>query len=72
MTPVVNRLRDEYEQVAFFYFNAADNAQGQQLFQQFALPGHPSYIILSETQEEIYRGFGIVPEEELRNAIERQ
>ena len=62
--------RDYGEQVAFVYLNAADNADGQAVFEQLSLPGHPSYVIFTPDGKETERGFGIVDEGLLREQIE--
>jgi thiol:disulfide interchange protein len=70
MTPIVNGLEQEFSgKVAFQYLNAADGAQGQRTFEQLRLPGHPSYVLFAADGRELYRSFGLVDAERLRNAI---
>lgn len=71
----MNGLQAQYsDSVAFESLNAADNAGGQQAFEQLILPGHPSIVIFDEAGQEIYRAFGSFEEEilatELNNLIE--
>lgn len=71
MRPIVDGLQEEFGgRVAFVYLNAADGGNGQALYEQLALPGHPSYAIFTPDGKETYRGFGIVDEAVLRENIE--
>lgn len=69
MTPIVNGLTDEYsDSILFLQLNA--NSDGEALFEQLTLPGHPSIVIFDESKQEIYRGFGIIGEDVLRTEIQ--
>ncbi len=71
MMPIVNGLEAEFgNDVAFFYMNAADQAEGQQAFQSLSLPGHPAYVIFTAAGRESYRSFGVISENSLQSAIE--
>lgn len=70
MQPIVNGIQDEYsDSVAFISFNAKDSGDGQAIFQNLGLPGHPSIVIYSKTGEEIYRQFGIVGFDDLDTVL---
>ena len=70
MQPIVHRLEDEYgDQIAFEYLNA--RTDGEAAFRSLNLPGHPVTLIFVDGKE-VYRGFGIVPEDDLREAIINQ
>lgn len=70
MTPVVNGLADEYgAQIEFRSLNAGIG-DGQSAFNNYRLPGHPSYIILNPDGEELWRSFGPQTQDVLENAIE--
>ena len=70
MTPIVNGLESEFRtNILFLYLNAADAAEGQRTFEALYLPGHPSFVIFQPDGREVYRGFGIVEADTLRNAI---
>jgi hypothetical protein len=70
MTPIVNRLAADFgEQIAFRSINAADGADGQRVFTQLALPGHPAFAIYLPDGREVYRSFGLVEEAVLRDAL---
>ena len=59
----MNGLQAEYDkQVKFISFNAKDGGEGEALFQSLGLPGHPSIVIYTSDEEEVYRRFGIVDE----------
>jgi len=71
MEPIVNGLKVDFEnQVTFLDFNARDSADGEQLFSQLSLPGHPSFVIYDADGTEVYRSLGIVEEAELLDEIE--
>ena len=67
----MDRLTAEYsDRVTFRALNAQDGGEGQNLFASVRLPGHPGYVIYNGNQIEIYRGFGVIAEADLRQAIE--
>lgn len=69
MTPVVNRLEADYgEHVSFAYLNA--QTDGEAAFLELGLPGHPMTLIFNRSGQEVYRGFGVVTDDDLRSAIE--
>lgn len=71
MMPVVNRLENEFQdQIAFIYADAADQSRGQMLFESLRPPGHPSIIIFRTDGSELYRGFGILDENLLKNILQ--
>lgn len=71
MQPIVNRLEELYDnEIAFIALNAADDDTGQAAFESIGLPGHPSYVIFRADGTEHYRGFGLLGEEQLIEAIE--
>lgn len=66
----MNGLQAEYsDSVAFESLNAADNAEGQNAFEQLILPGHPSIVIFDAEGQEVYRGFGTFEEEILESEL---
>ena len=59
----MNGLQEEYsDEMTFVSFNAKDSADGETLFQQLGLPGHPSIVIYTPKGEEVFRQFGIMDE----------
>lgn len=68
MTPIVNGLAEEYDdQMSFQRLNAAE--EGQTLFQQYGLRGHPAYVIVNEQGNEVWRQVGPVRRQVLEQAI---
>jgi hypothetical protein len=62
MEPVVNGLDEKYsEEIEFRSLNAVE--EGVDAFKAYALPGHPSYIVLNPAGEVLWRGFGELPGE---------
>jgi hypothetical protein len=58
MEPVVNGLETSYsDQVAFRSLDA-NSPEGQRAFRAFALPGHPSYVLVNPNGEVLWKGFG--------------
>ena len=73
MTPVVNGLETTFgEQVEIRSLNAAFG-DGRSAFQNYGLPGHPSYVILNPQGQVLWSAFGPQSagalEEEVENAI---
>lgn len=70
MQPVVYGLQAEFgDRMAFQSYNALDGGAGQRAFEQLKLPGHPSYLILRPDGSEVYRAFGLLKPDTLRQAI---
>lgn len=80
MQPIVDRFQEMYNnEVQFVYLNARDDGRaadsdhtgmdGEALFEQLVLPGHPAFVIFTPDGEEQYRSFGIVEEDELTDAL---
>ncbi len=58
MEPVVNGLEERYQnQIEFQSFNAT-STKGQEVFRFYALPGHPSYVLINPEGEMLWTGFG--------------
>jgi len=71
MEPIVNGLEDQFSDNVFFVrLNARDGADGEALFGELALPGHPSYVIYDVNQQETYRAVGLIDESTLYNEIQ--
>ncbi len=71
MQPIVRGLEGEFvNRVQFLYLNAADGAQGQRAFEQFALPGHPGFLLVDADQRERFRALGLVDAQTLRDALQ--
>lgn len=71
MTPIVNGLEaDMGDRFIFRYLDALDGADGQQMFEDLLLPGHPALVIFDAKGQEIYRAFGIITTQTLRAALE--
>lgn len=70
MMPIVNGLEAAFgNEMAFLYMNAVDDAEGQKAFDSLSLPGHPGYVIFTPAGKELYRSFGVVNLNILRDAI---
>ena len=70
MTPIVNGLQAQFEDdIAFRSLNALDGSEGQESFEFLDLPGHPSVVIFDSSGNETYRGFGILEESVVRQAL---
>ena len=70
MQPIVNGLQEDYgNEITFVSLNAKDSEDGEALFQQLGLPGHPGIVIYTTDGEEVFRRFGIVDFDDLDNAL---
>jgi len=63
MRPVVNGLKQDYgNQIEFLEFNIASE-EGETWLRQYALPGHPAFLLLDSQGEERWRSVGVIPSE---------
>lgn len=70
MQPIVNGLETEYaDRVAAQQINA-DTSDGSEIFRSYSLFGHPSYLILDETGEVLWRSVGELQAEVIIDAVE--
>jgi hypothetical protein len=69
MTPVVNGLNSEYEGSIKVTALNAGFGEGKQLFDQFGLPGHPSFVLIETDGEVVWRAFGPQSLESLQTVI---
>lgn len=68
MQPVVNGLKETFSEQIEFREMDANAPDGQQALQAYALPGHPSYVLLNPEGEVLWKGFG----EQSRESMEAQ
>ncbi|GAB1420003.1 hypothetical protein MASR2M15_00760 [Anaerolineales bacterium] len=70
MQPIVDGFKEMYgDQITFVYLNAKDEGEGQALFEQLNLPGHPAFLIFKDGQES-FRAFGLIDEDLLEGALQ--
>lgn len=70
MHPIVDGLEADYgAAVRFVRLDA--NGDGQTAFDASGLAGHPSYLLLGPDGAELWRGFGLLPAENLVTTLER-
>ncbi|MEZ4670636.1 MAG: hypothetical protein R3E39_22260 [Anaerolineae bacterium] len=63
MRPIVDGLEDRYkDRITFVYLNAADNGEGEAVFEALALRGHPGFVIFDKDGKEVFRQLGQVDE----------
>ncbi len=70
MEPVVNGLEETFQNEVEFRSIDVNTSEGKKAFQVYALPGHPSYIILNPAGEVLWRGFGEQPGADLATQVE--
>ena len=69
MQPIVDGLEAEYgATVTFRQLNA--QTDGQPIFEQLGLRGHPAFVIFDATGREVFRTLGIVEPARLVEALE--
>lgn len=70
MQPIVNGLKDEYiDQIEFRNMNAS-SGEGKQAFQAYRLLGHPSYVVLNESGEIIWKELGEKTSDQIKVQLE--
>jgi hypothetical protein len=69
MTPVVNGLEESYKNQIEFRWLDANSADGNAIFRNYQLLGHPSYVILNPQGEILWKGFGEQPASDLEDQI---
>jgi thioredoxin-related protein len=70
MSPVVDGLEQDYGgRIAFQRFDA--QLEGERLFRQYGLRGHPAYVILDGKGEAVWQKIGEVSRQELEDALRR-
>jgi len=70
MTPVVNGLQGEFEEAVDFMMLNAGVGTGKQIFESYALPGHPSFVLLEAGGNVAWRVFGPQSVEQIRTELE--
>ena len=71
MQPIVNGLETEYAgKLAFDRRNAA-TPEGRAELKYYNLLGHPSYVIVAPDGKLLWSGFGLVPEDHLRQQLDK-
>ena len=75
MEPVVNGLKEKYMSDVEFRYIDAYSEEGQPIFQQFKLQGHPSYVLLNPAGDILWQSVGEQPiellEENIRSSLGR-
>lgn len=70
MSPIVDGLAQDYsDRIAFQRLNAQQ--EGEQLFRQYGLRGHPAYVILDGKGQAVWQKIGEVSRQELENTLAR-
>ncbi len=71
MTPVVNGLKVEYQESAAFLSLDAAFGEGKRALDAYGLPGHPSFVLLDDKGDVIWRAVGPQSSEALQDALEK-
>ena len=69
MEPIVNGLETEFEAEITFERIDASSEQGQAAMRDFALRGHPSYVLLNEQGEVVWQFSGQTGYDQLRSQL---
>ncbi len=69
MTPVVNGLEATFGGQVDIRSLDANSREGRPAFQDYGLPGHPSYAILDPQGEVLWSGFGPLSAEALEEVV---
>lgn len=66
----MNGLEEDYTgQITFQTFNAGDGADGETLFDQLGLRGHPAVLIYSSDGQEVFRQLGVISADDLEAVL---
>lgn len=71
MQPIVNGLEEMYNSITVVSVNALDGAEGEAWFDALGLRGHPATLIFDAEGNEVYRRFGVIVPEDLKDQIDR-
>lgn len=70
MSPVVDGLAQDYGgRIVFQRLNA--QREGEELFRQYGLRGHPAYVVLGGKGQVVWQKIGEVSRQELEDALRR-
>jgi hypothetical protein len=69
MQPIVDGLENKYQETVEFKQINASTSEGLEVFNSYALFGHPSYLILDETGEILWQSVGEQPVELIESAL---
>lgn len=69
MRPIVNGLRQEYGDRIEFRVHNIVTEEGEAWATEYALRGHPAFLLLDKQGQEQWRYVGVVPEEVIEDAI---
>jgi len=70
MSPIVDGLAQEFGgRIVFQRLNAQQ--EGEQLFRQYRLRGHPAYVMLDQRGQVAWQQIGEISRQELVTALER-
>ena len=70
MQPIVDGLETKYRETVEFKRINASTSDGLEIFNAYSLFGHPSYLILDETGNVLWRSVGEQPVEMIENALD--
>lgn len=70
MSPIVDGLAKDFgDRVAFQRLDA--RREGAELFRQYRLRGHPSYVIIDRSGKIAWQRVGVVSRQELEDALQQ-
>jgi len=69
MVPVVNGLEVDFDTQVEFRRIDANDRDGRAIFLSYGLRGHPSYVILNQNADVLWRGLGERPQDVLEKQI---
>ena len=70
MSPIVDGLAQDFgDRVTFQRLDA--RREGAELFRQYRLRGHPSYVIIDRSGKIAWRGIGVVSRQELEDVLQQ-
>lgn len=69
MQPIVDGLENKYQETVEFKQINASTSEGVEVFNSYALFGHPSYLILDDTGKILWKSVGELPAEHIEKVL---
>jgi hypothetical protein len=69
MQPIVDGLENKYQETVEFKQINASTPEGLEVFNAYAMFGHPSYLILDDTGNILWKSVGELPAEHIEKAF---
>lgn len=69
MVPIVDGLEEKYQDQVEFRRIDANSPEGKSAYQAYNLLGHPTFLLLNQQGELLWKGFGEQSSQDLENQL---